>query len=86
MTLAIVKVLPEPVTPSSVWNDRPSSMPSTSVSIAVGLVAGGQIGLVKLERRAFERDEFRFVEGFGRFDRGYRTCGTVAFAESKRLF
>ncbi len=60
--LAIVKVLPEPVTPSSVWNARPSSTPSTSVSIAVGLVAGGQVRLVKLERRAFERDEFGFVE------------------------
>ena len=33
---AIVNVLPEPVTPSSVWNDKPSSMPSTSCAMAVG--------------------------------------------------
>ena len=36
MTLAIVKVLPEPVTPSKVWYARPSLMPSTSLSIAAG--------------------------------------------------
>ena len=36
MTFAIVKVLPEPVTPSSVWNMTPSSSPSESASMAEG--------------------------------------------------
>src|SRR5882672_2487633 len=36
MTFAIVKVLPDPVTPSSVWDARPSSMPSMSFAIASG--------------------------------------------------
>ena len=44
ITLAIVKVLPEPVTPSSVWNASPSSMPSTSCSIAVGWSPAGRYG------------------------------------------
>ncbi len=36
MMFAIVKVLPEPVTPSSVWRRHPSWMPCTSASIACG--------------------------------------------------
>ena len=36
MTLAIVNVLPEPVTPSSVWNARPSVRPSIRRAIASG--------------------------------------------------
>jgi hypothetical protein len=36
ITLAIVKVLPEPVTPSSVWKLKPSATPSTSCSMACG--------------------------------------------------
>ena len=36
MTLAMVKVLPEPVTPSSVWYACPPSRPSTSPRIASG--------------------------------------------------
>ena len=36
MTFAIVKVLPEPVTPSKVWWGRPSRMPRTSWSMAAG--------------------------------------------------
>ena len=44
MTLAIVKVLPEPVTPSSVWNARPSSMPSHSCAMAVGWSPAGGYG------------------------------------------
>ena len=36
MTLAMVKVLPEPVTPSSTCSARPSSSPCTSVSMAWG--------------------------------------------------
>src|SRR5471032_2767668 len=44
ITFAMVNVLPEPVTPSSVWNDRPSSIPSTSVAIAVGWSPAGGYG------------------------------------------
>src|SRR5258705_7115165 len=33
---SMVKVLPDPVTPRSVWYDRPSRMPSTSFPIASG--------------------------------------------------
>jgi len=36
MTLAIVYVLPEPVTPSSTCSSMPFSSPCTSVSIASG--------------------------------------------------
>jgi hypothetical protein len=41
ITLAIVKVLPEPVTPSSVWKLRPSLTPSTSWAIAAGWSPAG---------------------------------------------
>src|SRR5471032_417737 len=44
ITFAMVNVLPEPVTPSSVWNDRPSSIHSTSVAIAVGWSPAGGYG------------------------------------------
>jgi hypothetical protein len=44
MTFAIVNVLPEPVTPSSVWKLRPSWMPSTSFTIAVGWSPAGAYG------------------------------------------
>ena len=36
MALAIVYVFPDPVTPSRVWYDKPSSTPATSASIACG--------------------------------------------------
>jgi hypothetical protein len=36
MTLAMVNVLPEPVTPISTCAPRPSAMPPTSASIAAG--------------------------------------------------
>src|SRR5689334_17717954 len=36
MTFAIVNVLPDPVTPRSVWKASPSSMPSASFAIASG--------------------------------------------------
>ena len=36
MTFAIVKVFPEPVTPSRVWWASPAPIPSTSRSIAAG--------------------------------------------------
>src|SRR3569832_1930176 len=44
MTLAIVNVLPEPVTPRSVWNTSPSFTPSTSLSMAVGWSPAGGYG------------------------------------------
>ena len=44
MTLAMVKVLPEPVTPNSVWKVNPSSMPATKASIAVGWSPAGGKG------------------------------------------
>jgi len=45
MTLAIVNVLPDPVTPKSVWNDRPSASPSMSFSMAAGWSPAGSKGL-----------------------------------------
>ena len=41
MTLAIVIVFPEPVTPSSVWKRSPRSRPRDSSAIALRLIAGG---------------------------------------------
>ena len=43
MTLAIVKVLPEPVTPRRVCSSRPFSMPAARAAMASRLVAGGLI-------------------------------------------
>lgn len=40
----MVYVLPEPVTPSSVWYDRPSSMFSTSLRMASGWSPAGGYG------------------------------------------
>ena len=56
MTFAIVKVLPEPVTPSSVWKARPSWMPSTSLAIASGWSPAGAIRLVQFERAVGESE------------------------------
>src|SRR3990167_6170377 len=44
ITLAMVKVLPEPVTPSRVWNTSPSFTPSTSCRIASGWSPAGGYG------------------------------------------
>jgi hypothetical protein len=41
MTLATVNVLPEPVTPSSVWCFAPDKMPSVSFAIACGWSPAG---------------------------------------------
>jgi hypothetical protein len=41
ITFAMVKVLPEPVTPSSVWLGLPLRSPSTSFSIACGWSPAG---------------------------------------------
>jgi hypothetical protein len=40
----MVNVLPEPVTPSSVWNDSPFSTPSTNWSMAAGWSPAGGYG------------------------------------------
>ena len=42
MTEAMVKVLPEPVTPSSVCSDRPFSMPCASFAMAWGWSPAGR--------------------------------------------
>src|SRR5665647_340179 len=44
ITLAIVNVLPDPVTPRSVWNESPSSRPSISFVIASGWSPAGGNG------------------------------------------
>ena len=41
MTCAMVKVLPEPVTPRRVWSVRPFLMPSVRALIAVGWSPAG---------------------------------------------
>ena len=41
MTLAIVKVFPEPVTPSSVWKRSPRASPAVSSAIARGWSPAG---------------------------------------------
>jgi hypothetical protein len=41
MTLAIVKVFPDPVTPKSVWNLAPAFNPSVSFFIASGWSPSG---------------------------------------------
>jgi hypothetical protein len=41
ITFAIVYVLPDPVTPRSVWKLRPSFTPSTSCSMAAGWSPAG---------------------------------------------
>jgi hypothetical protein len=41
MTLAIVNVLPEPVTPISTCEPRPSAMPRTRASMAAGWSPAG---------------------------------------------
>ena len=48
---AIVAVLPEPVTPSSVWKRSPASMPSREPSHGGGLVGDRLVGGVELELR-----------------------------------
>ena len=47
MTLAIVKVLPEPVTPIKTWSLRPARIPSTRAAIACGWSPAGLNGLTR---------------------------------------
>ena len=54
ITLAIVYVLPEPVTPSSVWNERPSVEALDQLVDRLRLVAGGLERLVQLVRAVGE--------------------------------
>ena len=51
MTLAIVIVFPEPVTPSSVWNRSPRSRPARQLRDRPRLVAGGLEGRLEVEFR-----------------------------------
>lgn len=53
MTLAIVKVLPEPVTPIKVWNFLPACRLSTSRSIACGWSPAGLNSLFSLNFAIF---------------------------------
>ena len=67
MTLAMVKVLPEPVTPSRTWCFSPAARPSIEFVdgaglVALGLVGGDQLkvhgGIIREERRLGEdRDQ-----------------------------
>ena len=47
------KVLPEPVTPSSVWCARPDWMPSMSAAIAAGWSPAGTVVRLQLEWSRF---------------------------------
>ncbi len=47
MTFAIVIVLPDPVTPSSVWKRSPRSSPRVSSAIAFGWSPAGSNGATK---------------------------------------
>ena len=57
MTFAIVYVLPEPVTPSSVWNARPSLEALDELVDRLRLVAGGLERLDELVRTVGKGDE-----------------------------
>ena len=57
MTLAIVKVLPEPVTPSSVWNDEAVGEALDELVDRLGLVARGLERLVQLVGTVREGDD-----------------------------
>jgi hypothetical protein len=50
MIFAIVKVLPDPVTPSSVWKSLPERIDSTSFAIAAGWSPVGEYGEWSLKR------------------------------------
>ena len=52
MTLAIVIVLPEPVTPSSAWKRSFRSSPPSQLGDRLGLIARGLEGSLELEVRA----------------------------------
>src|SRR5438105_3152959 len=65
MTLAIVKVLPEPVTPSKVWWGRPSPRPRTSCSIAAGWSPAGGNGLTNWNSGMVRSDPIRSRGGLG---------------------
>lgn len=54
MTLAIVKVLPEPVTPRSVWNLSPARTPVASSAMAVGWSPDGSKSLFKSKSAIIE--------------------------------
>ena len=57
ITLAMVKVLPDPVTPSSVWKARPSLDALDQLVDRLRLVAGGRERLVQLGTGCWGSDE-----------------------------
>ena len=63
MTLAIVYVLPEPVTPSSVWNDKPVVQALDELVDRLRLVAGGLERLMELVGAAGIRDDHGLRDG-----------------------
>src|SRR3954454_7057851 len=89
MVCAIVYVLPEPVTTSSVWWRRPRESPSTSLSMACGWSPVGSNGATRLKSgtlRSYHSDEAererlfdapgpRIGEGSGRLDPKVPRCG-----------
>src|ERR1700690_3314556 len=52
MTLAMANVLPEPVTPSSVWFLAPDKMPSVSFAMACGWSPAGRKGATSSNMRS----------------------------------
>ena len=55
MTLAMVKVLPEPVTPSSTWCFCPSFKPSNQLVDCLALVSAGREAGAELELRRMDQ-------------------------------
>ncbi len=54
MTLAAVKVLPEPVTPSKVWRSKPLVRPSDNAEIAFGWSPAGVSVVASLNGELFD--------------------------------
>ena len=67
MTLAMVKVLPEPVTPSSTWCGSPSRTPRDEFGDGVFLVTARAVGHGKLEAHSLRVSEWRPAIGTARF-------------------
>src|SRR4030066_126092 len=76
MTLAMVNVLPLPVTPRSVWCFRPPRSPSTSLSTAGGWSPVLWDSAAGRHRRAAEVEDFYRQIGAGRTLIHYDMRGT----------
>jgi hypothetical protein len=77
ITLAMVKVLPEPVTPSSVWKPRRRSAPLHQLVDGLRLVARRRVRLEQLERRIgkLTNSPFAFRDDFCDIGMGRSTMG-----------